>query len=468
MKKLSVKAKITLWFGIMFVIVLFLTSSVLLYVSNGVIQKSIKDNLIETVENNVDEIEFYADLESVVRPNSYDHYIRYNGGYLEVDDDYLDRVNEVYTSCCSYDGKLLYGENPVSAYTSELPFSDYNIRKVKAGDTNYYVFDRKLDKDGLDNLWLRGVVSTEQSSAQMLSIARLSLMIMSAIVIFAILVGYLLAKKALAPIKKISDTISDIERSDDLKKRINIEDGDDELHNLAKSFNMMLERLEKAFDIQKHFVSDASHELRTPVSVINSQCEYTLDAPRDSEEYRDSLEVVWRQGKKMQKMIDDMLEFTRLESNVKEVSKTRFNYSEAVEMICLDMKFISRNNITLNDDIEKDIFVYADRELITRLITNLITNAYRYGNENGNILVTLKSDGDNAVLSIADNGIGIEKEKLEKIFERFYQADSSRSNEGSGLGLAMVKEIANLHSGSIRVESEAGQGSTFTYIMKKA
>lgn len=467
MKKLSVKAKITLWFGIMFVIVLFLTSSVLLYVSNGVIQKTIKDNLIETVENNVDEIEFYADLESVVRPNSYDHYISYNGGYLEVDDDYLDRVNEVYTSCCSSDGKLLYGENPISAYTAELTFSDSAVRRVKAGDTDYYVFDRKLDKDELDNLWLRGVVSTEQSSAQMLSIARLTLMIMPIIVIFAILVGYLLAKRALAPVKKISDTISDIEQSDDLKKRINIEDGDDELHNLAKSFNLMLESLEKAFDIQKRFVSDASHELRTPVSVINSQCEYTLDEPRDDEEYKESLAVVWRQGKKMQRMIDDMLEFTRLESNVKSINKTRFNYSETVEMICLDMKFIKKNNITLTDDIEKDIFISADRELITRLVTNLITNAYRYGNENGSIYVSLKSDIDNAVLSITDDGIGIDNKKLEKIFERFYQADSSRSNEGTGLGLAMVKEIANLHNGSITVESEVGKGSTFTYKMKK-
>lgn len=467
MKKLSVKAKITLWFSIMLVVVLFLTSSVLLYISNGIIQKTIKDNLIETVENNVDEIEFYTDLESVKKRDSYDHYIRFNNGYLEIDDDYLDRVNDVYTSCCSYDGKLLYGENPISSYTAELSFSDSSVRRIKANGTDYYVFDRNLRKDGLNQLWLRGVVSTEQSSEQMLSIARLSLMIMPAIVFFAILIGYLLAKKALAPIKKISDTISDIEHSDDLRKRIDIEDGNDELHNLAKSFNLMLERLENAFDIQKRFVSDASHELRTPVSVINSQCEYTLEEPRDSKEYIDALEVVRRQGKKMKCMIDDMLEFTRLESNVRVLDKTRFNYSEAVEMICLDMKFIRTNNITLKDDIEENIFVNADRELITRLIGNLITNAYRYGNENGTVLVSLKSNRDNAILTIADNGIGIEKEKIEKIFERFYQADSSRSGEGSGLGLAMVKEIANLHGASITVKSEAGQGSEFTYIMKK-
>ena len=467
MKKLSVKAKITLWFSIMLVVVLFLTSSVLLYISNGIIQKTIKDNLIETVENNVDEIEFYTDLESVKKRDSYDHYIRFNNGYLEIDDDYLDRVNDVYTSCCSYDGKLLYGENPISSYTAELSFSDSSVRRIKANGTDYYVFDRNLRKDGLNQLWLRGVVSTEQSSEQMLSIARLSLMIMPAIVFFAILIGYLLAKKALAPIKKISDTISDIEHSDDLRKRIDIEDGNDELHNLAKSFNLMLERLENAFDIQKRFVSDASHELRTPVSVINSQCEYTLEEPRDSKEYIDALEVVRRQGKKMKCMIDDMLEFTRLESNVRVLDKTRFNYSEAVEMICLDMKFIRTNNITLKDDIEENIFVNADRELITRLIGNLIINAYRYGNENGTVLVSLKSNRDNAILTIADNGIGIEKEKIEKIFERFYQADSSRSGEGSGLGLAMVKEIANLHGASITVKSEAGQGSEFTYIMKK-
>lgn len=467
MKKLSIRAKITLWFSIALIIVVIITYFMVLSVSNQIIHKTIRDNLIETVEDNVDEIEYFATIDDIDLENDVDQFIRYEDGFLEIDDDFLNEVNQIYTSLYYSDGTLLYGENPVIIETSSIEFIDSQIQKVNVDGTIYYIFDRQLTQEGLEGLWLRGVVSETQGNIQIASIYKTSLILMPLLVFITILGGYIIARRALRPIQQISDSATKISQGGDLKQRIQVGDGNDELHKLANNFNDMFERLDKSFQIEKQFTSDASHELRTPVSVIMAQCELSLEKDRSVDEYKEALSVIDRQSKKMSKLINDMLDFTRLELKSNQYIVENIDLTELFKSICSDMSMINANNITLEYNLEDSIFFSGNNELLTCMLTNLINNSYRYGKKDGHIWVKLESNKDNIFLYVKDDGIGIAKEEQAKIFNRFYQAENSRSNEGTGLGLSMVKEIVDFHKGKISVESELDIGSTFTITFPK-
>lgn len=453
--------KITLWFSGALIVMMALTYFVVLSVGERIIQKGIRDMLVRTVQGNVDEIEYYAVLKAEDL-NEVDYYVRYGEGYLEIDDDFLDEVNEIYTSLCHSDGTLVYGENPVMRETEEVGFLNAQIQRVTINGTLYYIFDRKLETAGLEELWLRGVVSELQGKEALASVSRISLVALPILLLIAVVGGYLIAARVLWPIRQIADTASQIRHGDDLKKRIDLGDGEDELHLLAREFDQMFSRLEEAFQTEQQFVSDASHELRTPVSVINAQCELTLEKEREPAEYEEALQVIWRQGRKLNRLIGTMLDFARLELQPERYEKETIDLTELTESLCTDMALIRENDISLTWNVEKGVYFDGSRELLTRLLSNLISNAYRYGRPEGHTEVCLKTEKSCVVLSVKDDGIGIAPEDTAKIFDRFYQADVSRTGSGNGLGLAMVKEIAGFYGGTVSVESELESGSIFT------
>ncbi len=463
MKNISIRLRITAWFSAIMIFIVAATFGVILWVDYSVIQKTIQDNLIETVEDNVDEIEFFKDVDSDETDHNADQYIVYENGHLEIDDDFLDKVNGISTALYTESGRLLYGENLIAKETSGLHFSDRKIQKIEAEGVKYYVFDCALTYEGTEGLWLRGIVSEDQGTQQLASIVRISAIALPALLLLAVIGGYWIASRALKPVHKIAEAASHINQGKDLSKRIDIGNGSDELHELADVFNDMIIRLDEAFKAEQQFTSDASHELRTPMSVIMAQCEYTLEETRTPEEYEEALTVIRRQGGKMSRLIDDMLCFARLERNHSSYSKEMLNFSSIVEDVCGDMALLRDKNITLTKKIEPDISISGNQMLLSRLLVNLISNAYRYGKENGNIEVCLNNN-NGIVLSVTDDGIGIPADRQKQIFERFYRGDSARSSEGTGLGLAMVKEIAEYHNGKVEVVSEVGSGSTFSII----
>ena len=437
MGRFSIRLKITIWFTAALVVIVLFAYLMIFVVSRQILIKTIQDSLVETVENNVDEIEYFSGMDEIRTDADIDYLIDYRKGYLEIDDDFLSKVNEVYTGLYDEKSRLIYGENPIAAKVADLEFVDSEIQKVMKDGTGYYIFDRKLTAEGLNGLWLRGVVSEEASAG-----------------------GYFIAGRTLNPIQKIAGTARKIGEENDLKCRINLGKGNDELHQLADIFNEMFERLESTFEKEQQFTSDVSHELRTPMAVISAQCEYTLEKERSVGEYEDALRVIRRQARKMTKLIDHMLDFARLEMKSGKYAEEAVDMEELVASICSDMKLIREKEIMLDYETEQAVF-YGNRELLSRILVNLVSNAYRYGKENGHIFVKLKKEETELVLSVTDDGIGIAEEEQEKIFRRFYQTDVSRGGEGSGLGLAMVYEIVKFYRGKIQVKSEAGSGSVF-------
>lgn len=461
MKKIPLKIKITLWFATILIILVSLTYILVISVSSSVLLKNLRNDLIMTVEDNFDEIEYYDKIEDILDDNDSDRYLAYKDGFIEIDDDFVGNVNGIYTVVYDENGKQLYGNDPTEKKTDSEAFRDKELKTFRSGGKEYYIYDRRLTNKGVENMWIRGIVSHEKADEPISDVARRSMIALVALVILGIGGGYIIAMKSLKPIKDIEAVARDISQSGDLKKRIRLDKGDNELYRLAETFDGMFDKLERSFESEKQFTNDVSHELRTPMAVIMAQCDYALSEEMTPEEYRESIELIYRQGNKMSKMISQMLEFSRIERRSEKYPIEKTDLSELVKGVCDDLSLIKEKNITLECQTEPNIVINGNHMLLTRLVTNLVSNAYRYGVENGKTLVSLSRDGDFAVLGVKDNGIGIEKDKQDKIFHRFYQADPSHGSAGTGLGLSMVQEIASFHSGTVSVQSEPGHGSEF-------
>jgi len=275
--------------------------------------------------------------------------------------------------------------------------------------------------------------------------------------------GIFLARRALKPVDKIAQTAQKIGEGD-LSQRINV-NTKDELGRLATTLNEMIGRLEKAFQRQKQFTSDASHELRTPLAVIEAESTLALQKERPPSDYRQSLEIVSREARQMSSLIDKLLTLARSDAgkeqwNFTEVdlSKLTTNLSTDVEVLCQEKGLSFQLGQT------QDLVVKGDEARLRELFMNLLDNAIRYTPSPGTVSLSLRREGQMAVVAITDTGIGIPAEDIPSIFERFYRVDKSRSRAegGSGLGLAICRHIAEAHGGKIEVESQVGAGSTFS------
>ena len=262
--------------------------------------------------------------------------------------------------------------------------------------------------------------------------------------------------------KKI-ETIT--ERS--LSERVDEISLEKELKPLATSFNTMMGHIEESFERQRRFLADASHDLKTPQSIIKSHCDVTLSKARDKDEYIEALETIRQNVEKMTGLTNRILKVSQLDSDTFILKREDLNLAEMVASIVKAMEAkAGRNNISIKISGDNNLMANGDKAGLAEMFANLIDNAVKYNKENGSVDIELRYQGDEAVISIKDTGIGIVAEKLDKIFDRFYRADESRGvTEGSGLGLSIVKAIIERHGGRIEAMSEPGKGSCFTVFL---
>ncbi|MCC8073405.1 MAG: HAMP domain-containing histidine kinase [Clostridiales bacterium] len=466
MNNLKIRTKITLWFSVVIILVSAISFAVILTISRNAIYTDVQETLKAIVSENIDEIEYYSSLDGKELEFG-DQYISYDDGFLEIDDDYLNVSQGVHSCLYDENGELLYGENLIGAPIAQKD----SVFEYKFNGTKYYVYNVIPEGDNLEGLTLQGVINEDANKTVLTTIVNLSLLILPIIDLIAIIGCYILSNRIVRPVRKIINSAEEISDGDDLSKRIELPKSHDEIYQLGDTFNKMFARLEKSFMEERQFTADISHELRTPVTTILAQSELSLEKDRTKEEYKDSLSVIKRQSTKMKNMVESMLRLSRLECQEKLKNIDKINLSLLLEEICFERKISDEKNITLENDIREDIFINGDEDMIEILINNLISNAYRYTEENGSVFVSLYQTDENVILSVKDTGIGIEKENLERIFDRFFQENKARNNDdlkySTGLGLSTVKAIADLHGAHINVESEVGKGSEFKVFFKK-
>ena len=283
------------------------------------------------------------------------------------------------------------------------------------------------------------------------------------------LVGYFMTKRALKPVDDICERADKISGGDDLTQRLPLPKVQDEMYHLTVKFNEMFERLQKSFEKEKQFASDASHELRTPVAVLMSQCEYLLEHGELTEDQRQEAEVIMRQAKKMSSLVSQMLMIAREERMADPSQFEDVDMGMLAEIVAEELEFAAaKKEISIHVDVQEEQFIRGDQTLLMRFLMNLIQNAILYGKKGGNIWIQIVGRDEKIQGEVRDDGIGIGKEHLDKIWDRFYRADPSRSKEeGTGLGLPMVRWIAKVHNGEIHVESRLGIGSRFFFWFPK-
>ncbi len=314
--------------------------------------------------------------------------------------------------------------------------------------------------------WPRCVLVGRSLGPDLAAMHRLALWLAAAgsgVLLVGLAGGWWLATRAIHPIEAISATAVKI-AGGDLSQRISAEDTDSELGRLASVLNSTFARLEAAFAHQARFTSDASHELRTPVSVILSQTQSALSRERASDEYRQALEACQRAAQRMRLLTESLLELARLDAGQELMKRERFDLAR-VTRDCVEMlrPLAAERRIEIRYELPETPCA-GDAERIAQVATNLLTNAIQFNREGGEVRVSARAENGTAQLTVTDNGQGIPADDLPHIFERFYRVEKSRSRKQghSGLGLAISKAIVDAHGGSIEVMSEGSGGSSFT------
>jgi len=284
-----------------------------------------------------------------------------------------------------------------------------------------------------------------------------------AVLLLGLAGGWWVATRAIQPIKDISAAAEKI-RSGALAERINVSDTDSELGHLAKLLNTTFDQLQAAFNRQAQFTADASHELRTPVSVVLAQTQSALARERTAAEYREALEACQRSAQRMRHLTDSLLVLARLDSGGQPAQQILCAL-DCVAQAAVDSlrPLAAEHGVSLQVEL-KDAPCVGDAEQLGQVVTNLVSNAIYYNRPRGEVRVTVSAEDGAAVLTVSDNGQGIAPEDLPHIFERFYRADKTRSyaNGRIGLGLAITKAIVEGHRGTICASSVIGVGSAFT------
>jgi two-component system OmpR family sensor kinase len=294
--------------------------------------------------------------------------------------------------------------------------------------------------------------------------------ILSVLALSGGLVIYLrVLKKTLIPLSKIVEAVKNT-NAGNLADRLPVQQGQEEIDRLAKSFNGMLERLEVSFEYEREtkeqmrrFIADASHELRTPLTSINGFVEVLLrGAAHRPEQLYKALNSMQGESKRIIKLVEDLLFLTKMDQTPK-LQVSRINLSELVKEMEPQLQVIAGSR-KVEFDFSEGIVGDYEADKIKQVILNLFNNAVQHTDpQTGRISLKLEQSNQNAELSIQDNGPGIPPEHLPHIFDRFYRADSSRTRQygGAGLGLAISKSIVDAHRGKISVESEIGKGTIF-------
>jgi heavy metal sensor kinase len=278
--------------------------------------------------------------------------------------------------------------------------------------------------------------------------------------------GWFLTGFFLEPVVRITRAARRI-NAGNLSQRIHVEDTKDELAQLAETFNSMLARLEDSFTRTKQFTADASHELRTPLAILKGETEVALRWGKDPEELRQTLVSNLEEIDRMGRIIEDLLLLAKSEAGELRLDIREFSLGDLLQDLYLQGKTLGEPkniDISLRLQITEDVRLRGDQFQLHRLLLNLVNNAIKYTPENGHVEIRLAVEGSEAVLAVADSGIGIAAEHLPHLFERFYRVDEARNRSvgGTGLGLAIVKSIAEEHEGRVEIESTPGKGSVFT------
>jgi len=284
------------------------------------------------------------------------------------------------------------------------------------------------------------------------------------LVVLASLLGYWLSGRALAPVNRIIEAAEEIGVRD-LASRLPVPKAQDELRRLTETVNAMLSRIELAVQRIQQFTADASHDLRTPLSLIRTNAELALRRPRTENEYRQTLERILGASEETTQLIDALLTLARADLGAAQLEPRCFDVTPVLHKSAHKAAFLAlEKGLAFSESLsEQSLYLHADVAAIERLLLALLDNAVKYTPSRGHVQFRSRREGESICIEIEDSGMGISEQDLPRIFDRFFRADRARSGEvpGSGLGLSIARWVVDSHEGAMEVSSRLGQGSLF-------
>lgn len=374
------------------------------------------------------------------------------------------RLPEEAIMIFDYKDSLIYMDDPDKLITVDNQLLD-EIRlnahvEYREGEREYlgYLFTDRYDRFAI-------VISAIDiyGKSKLNNLLRILIIVLCIALVVVFATARIYAERALNPLKGIVSEVAEISGYD-LTIRVDEGNGQDEIALLAKAFNKMLDRLEVVFKAQKSFIANASHEMRTPLTVISGQLEVLLLKDRPSEEYKESIQSVLDDMKNLNRMTNRLLLLAQTSSDEGGV-QANFRVDDIVWQSRSDLNKLRKDctvNVHFNEDIEDldQLVIKGSDQLMKTAFLNLMENSCKYSDDQ-TVEVELSKRGRTVKVIFKDNGIGIAKEDIENIFEPFYRGKNVEGRRGHGLGLSLVKRIIEMHGGTIKVQSEVGKGTTF-------
>lgn len=425
----SIVNRVTAWYAIL-ITGLLITITILIFSISGYIShRSLERELIEDVTELAFDIDDFESYDDGI------YYLLYNA-----------------------DGTVIRGEIPKD-FDASLSFNNEELQHITVQTTRYSYYDIQVANS---QQWLRAITITSKMSNDM-RIFLISLLIGLPIFLIAVITGgYLILKRAFYPVQDMIGTAKQITNEKDYSQRLATQVNDIELKELEEAFNLMLTSIEDSFNREKQFNHDVSHELRTPLAVILAESDFGQHYVTDIKEAKEGYQTIHRQGKKMQSMINQILELSRTE-NLQSIETESIDLSQLVANQSKDYEILaSQKGLELLVENPEGQVIKGNQLLLIRLLDNLVTNAIKYANQTVGIKISPSPKGTELI--IWDDGIGIAKENHDKIWNRFFQINATRQqreDSNSGLGLSLVKRIVELHGATIALESDLDQGAKF-------
>lgn len=293
-------------------------------------------------------------------------------------------------------------------------------------------------------------------------------LLLPVIVVLTGITAAFLAKTSLRPVEAIINTVARI-NAENLKLRLTVPATHDEISRLAETFNRMLENIDNSFLQQQRLIQDVSHELRTPLTILKGELEVSLKRLRSAREYEAVLQSNLEEINHIERLVENLLTLARFDIRQAALNIKEFDLVALLRGVGVDMSILaSQKRIKLDLRLPGHFPVIGDESQLAQVFFNLMDNAVKYTDPGGLVTVELQLQDRNGIVTIADNGIGMEAAELPLIFDRFYRCDKSRGRGGYGLGLSIARSIAEAHHGRITVASQPGRGTTVTVVLPMA
>ena len=387
----------------------------------------------------------------------------------QVEELYSPQLNDRFIRITAAGGRVLYISGPPHDGTfipTDLPLPD------AAPLDRQGVFERRenvrsgsvlIGAVASRNYIVEVGVSTQRTEETLNQVLLLLAVGLPVGVLIAVSGGFVLVRRALKPVNRIAHKAEEISQHS-LSERLPVVQSGDELERLSISLNNMIARLEDAVQSSKRFVADASHELRTPLTVLRGELESLAQDVQLKAHTRESLGSLLEEVDRLAEVVESLLALSKLDAGEASAERVRFDLAELVTTTAEQMSLLAEDkNIRVECDAARNVIVEGDRSRMKQVVVNLLDNAIKYTPNGGNVLLRIAREGDNAILEVVDNGVGIPADALPHMFKRFFRVDDSRSREqgGAGLGLSIVKSICAAQGAEVDVTSRPGGGSCF-------